>query len=115
MNSKSHNIIVDCKNCKYISDNESGGFDVAVPIKDKETGIVCSAKLHCTVSSEHHSIELKKWQDANHQQVHASENLLSRVTATLASFADQRICGNCKVCPTEVIRITEERTLTECD
>jgi hypothetical protein len=111
MNLKSHGIIVDCKNCNYISDNENGGFDIAVPIKDKETGIAGSAKLHCTISHKHHSVELKKWQNADHKPIHASEDLLSRVSATLESFADQRICGNCNICPSKVVQIVEEKNI----
>jgi hypothetical protein len=109
MNSKSHGIIVDCKNCKYISDTENDCFDVTVPIKDNETGIAGSAKLHCAISGKYHSIELKTWQDANHRSIYVSENLFSRVTATLASFADQRICGNCNICPAEVIKIAKDK------
>lgn len=113
MNAKSHGIIIECKNCKYISDNNNGGFDVAVPIKDKETGISGSAKLHCTISHRRHSVELKDWQDADHQSIYPSENLSNRVTATLESFADQRICGNCNICPSEVIQLVEEKTLNK--
>jgi hypothetical protein len=73
MNSKNHGIIVDCKNCNYISDNENSGIDFAAPIKDKETGIAGAAKLHSIISEKHHNIELKKWQGANHHPVQASE------------------------------------------
>ena len=107
MNSKSQGIIVDCKNCKYISGNENSCFYVAVPIKDKETGITGSAELHCTISDDHHTIELKTWQDARHHSIQVSENLSNRLAARLSSFADQRICGNCNICPSEVIRIVE--------
>jgi hypothetical protein len=113
MNTKGHNIIIDCKKCKYISDHENGGFDVAVPIKDKETGISGSAMLRCTISPKHHRVELKKWQDADDHSIQPSEDLLNRVTATLVTFADQRICGNCNICPSEVIHIVEEKTLIE--
>ena len=109
MSPKSHGIIVDCKNCKYVSDNENGDFDVAVPIKDKKTGIAGSAKLRCTIYDKHHSIELKSWQDANHHPIHASAKLLRRVTATLGAFADHLVCGNSNICPSEVVQIVEEK------
>jgi len=111
MNSKSHGIVIDCKHCKYISGNENGGFDVSVPIKDKDTGIAGSAELHCTISKHHHVVELNQWHDADHHSIQASENLLNRLTATLVSFADQRICGNCNICPSEVIQIVEKQNL----
>ena len=108
MSLKKHGVIIDCKHCKCASTNGYGGFDIIVPISDGETGIVGTAKLHCTVTSERHQVEMTEWQDANRHPIQPSDNLQQRVSATLTFLADHRVCGNHNICPSEVIRIVDE-------
>ena len=108
MSLKKHGVIVDCEHCKYASTNGCGGFDIIVPVSDSEARITGTAKLHCTVCTEYHRVELTEWQDANRHPIQPSDNLQQRVSATLAFVADHRVCGNRNICPSEVIRIVDE-------
>ena len=96
---------------EYIAGEADGCFEVSVPIRDRQTGIDGTAKLHCTISHNRHRVELENWHDANHQPIAASEKLSQRVTDTLTAFAEKKVCGKCKACPAEVIEIVEENTL----
>ena len=102
-----HGITVDCKNCVCTSSNNRGAFEVTVPIIDSETGISSPAKLHCFVSTEQHAVELLEWQDINHDPAPSTDNLQQRISAALTFVADHQVCGNRKICPSDVIRIVE--------
>jgi len=106
MSLKKHGIRVDCEHCTCVSSDDHGVFDVTVPVSDSETDMAGSAKLHCTVSPEHHTVALTEWQDADHHTVQPSENLQQRISAALTFVADCRLCGN-RICPSEVIRVVE--------
>ncbi len=108
MSLKSAGIIVNCESCKYLSASDQGGFDVTVAINDVETGIAGLARLHCTTTDKHHSVELTEWNPVDNYSKRPTENFLKRVGVILDFFANQRICGNRKICPSEVIRIVEE-------
>ena len=108
MSLKKHGITVDCKRCIYTSSDNRGAFDITVPIIDSETGISGPAKLRCSVSPEGHSVELLEWHDFNHYLTH----LQQRVSATLSFVAERQICGNCNICPSEVIDIVEENSIS---
>ena len=108
MSLKKHGVIVDCEHCKYASTNGCGGFDIIVPVSDSEARITGTAKLHCTVCTEYHRVELTEWQDANRHPIQPSDNLQQRVSATLNFVADHRVCGNRNICTSEVIRIVDE-------
>jgi hypothetical protein len=101
-------IVVDCKQCTYTSSDDPGAFDVIVPIIDSETGISGPAKLHCTISKEQHAVELLEWQDVNLDPAPSSGNLQQRVTDALSIVAEHQVCGNRKICPSEVVEIVEE-------
>ncbi len=108
MRLKKHGVIVDCGQWVCTSCDDNGCFDVAVPVTDSETDIAGSAKLHCTVSSKRHSVELTQWQDVNNRPIRPLADRHKRVDAALAFFADHRICGNRKICPVEVVRVVEK-------
>jgi len=110
MGLKKHGVMVGCEHCKCASTNGYGGFDIIVPVSDSETGITGTAKLHCTVSTECHRVELTEWQDANRHPIQPSDNLQQRVSATLTFVADHRVCGNRNICPSEIIRIVDENS-----
>jgi len=106
-------IVVDCKQCTYTSSDDRGAFDVTVPIIDSETGISGPAKLHCTISTEQHAVELLEWQGVNLDPAPSSENLQQRISAALAFVADHQVCGNRKICPSEVIELVEENSISK--
>ena len=106
-------IVVECKQCICTSSNDRGAFDVIVPMLDSETGISGPAKLHCTVSTEQHTVELLDWQDVNLDPAPSSGNLQQRVSDALTFVAEQRVCGNRKICPSEVIEIVEENNTSK--
>ena len=101
--------MVDCKHCKYLTD-DGDSFDVSVPINDKESGISGNATLHCTVSDTGHSVELLHWFDDDEQPIQPSENLSQRVESTLCQVADKKLCGNCHICPPQVVDIVKQNT-----
>ncbi len=115
MSLKNTGVTVLCDSCEYLSDNGHGGFDVTVPINDVETGISGAARLHCTISDKHHRVELTEWSPADHCSGRSTESFLSRVTEVLSLIADQRICGNRNICPSEVTRIIEEGICSKAD
>ena len=112
MKLKKHGIIVECEHCLCISSDDRGAFDVTVPIIDSETGISGPARLRCTVSPERHAVELLEWQDVNRHPTPSTENLQQRVSAALTFVADHQVCGNRKICPSEVILIVEKNSIS---
>lgn len=108
MNLKQYGIIVDCEQCVYDSSDGQGVFDITVPVIDSDTGISRPASLRCTVSPERHTIELQKWHDSNHQSVQPGDKLQQRVSDAFNVVANRQICGNCNICPSEVIRCVEK-------
>ncbi|MEJ2453134.1 MAG: hypothetical protein P8103_03135 [Candidatus Thiodiazotropha sp.] len=108
MSLKKHGVIVDCEHCIYTNNDGRSCFDITVPISDSETGASGQASLHCSVTAEQHIIELTKWQDADHHLIQITEKLKNRVSSALNYVADHRICGNRKLCPSEVVRVVEE-------
>jgi hypothetical protein len=110
MGIKKHGIIVDCKHCEYTSSDDPGAFDITVPIIDSETGVSGPARLHCSVSAKRHVVELLEWHDFNHHPTESVESLRQRVSATLGFVADRQVCGNRKICPSEVVQIVEKNS-----
>ena len=109
MSLKKHGIVVDCEHCSCSSHDDSGGFEVTVPISDSETGIVATARLHCQVSPEQHDVSLTGWLDEAPDVETRSESMRQRISAALAFVAEHRICGNPNICPSEVVRIVEQQ------
>lgn len=107
MELKKQGINVDCVNCICASSDGCGSFDVTVPLSDSETGISGTARLHCTVSSARHQVELAGWYEAGFRSISPSGKMQPRISAALAFVAERRICGNRHVCPSEVIQVVE--------
>ena len=112
MRLKKHGITVDCEYCIYTSSDNRGAFDITVPIIDSETGISGPAKLRCIVSPNRHSVELLEWHSFNLHPIQFIERLQERVSATLTFVADHKICGNRNICPSKVIHIVEENSIS---
>ena len=109
MSLKKYGVVVDCGRCEYASSNSSGAFEVMVPLSDVATGTEGKATLRCFVSSERHEVELKEWNDSRTQPVCFSPEVQRRLSAALDHVAKHRICGNRKICPTEVVQIVEKK------
>ena len=112
MRLKKYGITVDCEHCVYCSSDKKGAFDITVPIIDSETGISDPAKLRCTVSPNRHTVELLEWNSPDPHPVQFIERLQERVSATLAIFAEHKICGNRNICPSKVIQVVEENSIS---
>lgn len=112
MSLKKHGITVDCKHCIYTSSDNRGAFNITVPIIDSETGISGPAELRCSVSSKGHAVELLEWHGVNRHLTQSIESLQQRVTATLNFVAERQVCGNLNICPSEVIQIVEENSIS---
>lgn len=100
---------VCCQNCHCVAMDEAGGFDIDVPVELGAAGHGGVARLHCSVSAEQHRIEFVDWVGDVPQQPQLSEEESQRVAEMLDYVAEKRICGNSRVCPSEVVRIVEGR------
>ena len=107
---KKHGITVDCERCVYNASKDRGVFDITVPIADSETGVSGPAKLRCGAFPEGHTVDLLEWQGLGQRDDRSAAGLQQRISATLAVFAERRICGNRNICPSEVVRIVEENS-----
>lgn len=101
-------VSVDCGRCEYASADARDGFEVAVPIRDIETGTTGNATLICFVSSDRHRVELKEWNDAGGLPIQPSAEVQQRLLAVLDVLADQKVCGNHQICPADVVQIVEK-------
>ena len=108
MELKKQGIAIDCMNCHCAASDGCGGFDVAVPLTDGEIGTSGTAILHCTVTPACHHVELQEWNDTGFHSISPSAELRPRISAALDFVAEHRLCGNRRICPSEVIRIVEE-------
>lgn len=110
MSLKKCGVVVGCERCEIASSNGRGSFEVMVPLSDIATGIKGTAKLLCSVTSEHHEVELKEWNDSGTHPILPSSEIQQRLGAALAHVANHRICGNRKICPSEVVQIVEKQS-----
>ena len=110
MSIKRDNVGINCRQCEFTSSNGGGSFYVTVPVDDAASGIAGLAELHCTVTSELHTVELTKWHDEQGQIIKPPAELRHRLLKALDFVAERRICGNQHLCPTEVVRVVEEAT-----
>jgi len=112
MSIKRHNLAIDCSQCQFRSASGGGSFDVVVPVSDTETGTAGPAKLHCSVTLELHAVELTEWRDEQGQIIEPPDELRHRLSEALGFVAERRICGNHRLCPTEVVRVVEQASAT---
>ena len=102
---KKHGITVDCAHCRYAGGDSCGGFDVEVPVADDQGHAAGTATLHCMISREHHQVEMTRWSGTDGQTAAPAEGIQGRLNAALDFVAEQRLCGNRKLCPSQVVDI----------
>ncbi len=110
MRLKKYGVVVECERCKCVSDDRQGCFEVTVPLSDIETDIEGVARLRCSVSPEHHKVELEEWIDASGRPLRPSKKMGIRVLSALSFVEERRVCGNQAICPSEVVRIVEKHS-----
>jgi len=102
-------VTVCCERCKCVLADGNDGFDITVPLCITQAGITGTARLHCAVSAEGHRVELMQWNDADLPQTELSDENRERISATLRFVAEQQICGNPRLCPSQVSKIVAAR------
>lgn len=110
---KKHGLTIDCAHCQFIHTQQQDSFDVVVPVADEQAGLSGSAKLHCRVSADVHSVELTGWYCAEVPVIPAGGELDRRLTAALDFVAEKRVCGNRHLCPKEVVEVVEKKGLAK--
>lgn len=110
MRLKQYGVVVGCERCKCVSDDRQGSFEVTVPLSDIETDIEGVARLRCSVSSEHHKVELEEWIDPSGQPLRPSKTMGERLLSALGFVEEHRVCGNQAICPPDVVRIVEKQS-----
>lgn len=101
-------VTIDCANCRFVESQDSARFDVVVPIVENSTDVAGLARLHCTVSEQSHTIQLAEWQATGVRVGKVDEEIQRRLSGPLGFVADQRLCGNGKLCPSEVVHVVEK-------
>ena len=110
MGLQKHDVMVDCDHCEFASSNVSGSFEITVPLEDLTTGTRSTAVLSCEVSANAHEIRFQGWKDKPDSSRMASDDLADRISSALDFVAQRRICGNAKICPSEVVAAVQRRT-----
>ena len=105
---KKNDISLGCENCVCVSEESLDAFDISVPVRDAKTGVNGTAKIHCAISSTGHHLALKEWQDENLQQIHPSDDMQLRLDELLEFVEDRKLCGNCSICPNEIVQIAKK-------
>lgn len=109
MGIKKHGVTVGCEHCHCVHSDDTGSFDVTVPIETGESRGAAIAKLHCVVTPVRHEVELVEWDSAQDNQAAASAESQQQLSAVLEYIAERRICGNHKICPPEVIEVVRKQ------
>jgi hypothetical protein len=102
---KKFNIVVRCESCHVVARNSDASFDVSVPVVDLESAGQGRATLQCAVSPESHAVSLQAFVDDAGVAMTLPEDVRRRVAQMLQHVAEQRVCGNRRVCPEEVNRL----------
>lgn len=105
MSIEKRHIAIACEQCRFCREDGCGGFDVEVPISDKEQGIQGLARIHCVTDESSHRVELESWQDADGTPLSPPEDTSQRLGEALELVAQRRLCGNGKLCPQEIVRV----------
>lgn len=108
MSIKKQGIMVACERCELVRSDGSGGFEITVPMKIEEASIDGFAKLHWAVVDGCHQIRLLEWSGNSRQPDEISDEHRKRISEALDAIAEQRVCGNTRICPLEVVRIVKE-------
>lgn len=108
MSVQKHGIAISCEHCKHLS-SDGGGFDIAVPVRcGAATG---TAQLHCSVSSERHRIDFVGWVDGP-RPPESAQTFQHEVAEVLGFIAEQRLCGNERICPMQVVQLVGQYAAT---
>lgn len=106
MSLRKQGLVVQCEHCRHIS-SDGGGFDITVPVRNAEGA--GTARLHCTISPDSHRIEFVCW-DEQPSPAEAAERIRAQVSEVLGFIAEQRLCGNDRICPLQVVQLVEQHT-----
>ena len=110
MSLKKNDVMVDCNHCRFVSSSDAQDFVITVPLQDLKTGGSKTAILHCVVSAQNHEIEFQAWKDETGSASSMPGDLQTRLSAALDFVAEKRICGNEKICPSEVVHIVQNQS-----
>ena len=99
---------MDCAHCQFSGGDGCGGFDVDVPIADERGDDTGTATLHCVVSKGKHGVTLTRWVDHEGRVIDPEQAVQTRLATALGYVAEKRLCGNRKLCPSEVVSIAVE-------
>jgi hypothetical protein len=108
MGLEKYGIVVSCEHCNCVATDDSGSFEITVPVCLNPEGTEGIARLRCAVSPAAHRVELLAWNDAANQPIELSAEVQQRVSAALSHVAEHRICGNRHLCSAEIVRIVEK-------
>jgi len=111
MSLKKNGLVIECESCRCISEIGDHAFEISVPMMDSHSDLAGVARLQCKISPESHTVLFKDWLDADAQDVPLSAELEQRLSGALNFVAEHKVCGNLKICPTEVNRIVKKISL----
>ena len=95
---------LDCEHCRFAgcSPDDPNAFFVRVAIEDEQAGQSASALIECRVEPHSHRLQLVELGG----EVDAIDR--ERLERALDVVAEQRLCGNNRICPAEIVRIVED-------
>ena len=95
---------LDCEHCRFAGCNpdDSHAFYVRVVIEDEQAHNSASALIECKVEPQSHQVQLVELDGE------AGAIDRERLERALEVVAEQRLCGNNRICPAEIVRIVED-------
>ena len=106
MSIQKHGLVLSCESCRHVA-SDGCSFDIAVPVRTEEAA--GTARLHCTITPERHQVEFVCWDEAP-SSAEAADRMLRQVSEVLGFIAEQRLCGNDRICPLQVVQLVEQHT-----
>lgn len=106
MSIQKQGLVLHCENCRHVA-SDGCGFDISVPVRNGDAA--GTARLHCTISPECHRVEFVCW-DEEPSPADAAERIREQVSEVIGFIADQRLCGNDRICPLQVVQLVEQHT-----
>ncbi len=104
MSIKKQGLVLHCENCRHVA-SDGCGFDISVPVRDGEAA--GTARLHCTISPECHRVEFVCW-DEEPSPPEVARRIREQVSEVIGFIAEQRLCGNDRICPLQVVQLVEQ-------
>ena len=95
---------LDCEHCRFAGCNpdDPNAFYVRVAIEDERAHNSASALIECKVEKQCHQLQLVELGSE------AGAIDRDRLERALEVVAEQRLCGNNRICPAEIVRIVED-------